>query len=274
MPYVLLTRSEQENLRLAEILKEHGISSISSPQVILQERADDFNISQYNSIIITSKYAAQIVSRKLKNHVSAYVVGEESAKILGKSPFIKVEHIYQNVSELAYSLINNDCKENIRPISKLAIGKEFLGDLERRNGVYLPVHEDSGTKSTIKSPSVVEFRKRSIVYLSGSHITKALPVDRFVIYDNIYTNEISANIIELIKAQQIKAVLVYSKKSALSLKSALICNNLASYIANIHFITLSKKIGLEFIDLGCKILYCNKPSEHEMITLLKKALYG
>ncbi|MCC2646236.1 MAG: hypothetical protein K0R02_301 [Rickettsiaceae bacterium] len=238
MPYVLLTRSEQENIRLAEILKEHGISSISSPQVILRERKEDFDISQYNSIIITSKYAAQIVCRKLKQHVSAYVVGEESAKILRENPYIKVEHIFQNVSELSYSLTNNDYKEDIRPLSKFASGD------------------------------------RSIVYLSGSHITKALPVDRIVIYDNIYTNEISANIIELIKAQQIKAVLVYSKKSALSLKSALICNNLTNYIANIHFITLSKKIGLEFIDLGCKILYCNKPSECEMITLLKKALYG
>jgi predicted Zn finger-like uncharacterized protein/RPE1 domain-containing protein len=51
---------------------------------------------------------------------------------------------------------------NIRPLSKLASVKGFEGESERRAAVYTEVHEDSSTEATRKSPTEVEFRKRSI----------------------------------------------------------------------------------------------------------------
>lgn len=47
-----------------------------------------------------------------------------------------------------------------RPISKLAIGEEFVGDTGHRTAAYFKVREDSSTESTSKLPPVVEFRER------------------------------------------------------------------------------------------------------------------
>ncbi|MGX6959927.1 MAG: ELM1/GtrOC1 family putative glycosyltransferase [Rickettsia endosymbiont of Pentastiridius leporinus] len=51
---------------------------------------------------------------------------------------------------------------DIRPLSKLAYGREFEGDTKRRTAAYKSVREDSSTGSTYKLPAEVEFQKRSI----------------------------------------------------------------------------------------------------------------
>jgi uroporphyrinogen-III synthase len=225
MQYVILTRSLRENTRLAKILKENGIESISCPQITLKEQDIDLSKLTYSNIIITSKFAAEIVAQKLSSPVKAYVVGEESALILSTNPAITVKKVYSKVSELEQGLRD-----------KLA--------------------------------------RDDFTYLSGNYVTKELPCQRLIIYNTTYTNYISHEAIKLIKAGKIKAVLIYSKRTAISFKETIICNNLTSYMVNIQLITLSKQIGLEFVDLGCKILYCNKPREVEMINLLKNAVYG
>ena len=53
--------------------------------------------------------------------------------------------------------------DNIGLLLKLAIDEEFVGDAERKTGVYLNVHEDLSTESTHKLPSIVEFGKKSII---------------------------------------------------------------------------------------------------------------
>jgi hypothetical protein len=57
--------------------------------------------------------------------------------------------------------INYTTKLKKRLLSKLARYVGFLEDEACRIGVYLPVHEDSSTESTTKSPLVVEFQKKA-----------------------------------------------------------------------------------------------------------------
>ena len=54
---------------------------------------------------------------------------------------------------------------HIRLLLKLATGEEFVGDAQRKTGMYSNVHEDPGTASTHKLPSVVEFTKKSIIFI-------------------------------------------------------------------------------------------------------------
>ncbi|HJD55880.1 MAG TPA: palindromic element RPE1 domain-containing protein [Rickettsia endosymbiont of Pyrocoelia pectoralis] len=52
-------------------------------------------------------------------------------------------------------------RNNDRPLSKLAYGREFEGDTEHSTAAYIDVREDASTGSLSQLPAEVEFGKRS-----------------------------------------------------------------------------------------------------------------
>jgi N6-L-threonylcarbamoyladenine synthase len=105
---------------------------------------------------------------------------------------------YQNVyEERSCPLFNDALTQNTKniPLSKLASDKGFLGNEARsRTGAYFPVHEDSSTESTTKSPSVVEFRKRSIILAiesSCDDTSAAIITDKKEILSNIVVSQLA-----------------------------------------------------------------------------------
>jgi uroporphyrinogen-III synthase len=101
MKHLILTRSVEENQRLSPLILEMGFNPISIPMI--SKQANIFHINEYSSfeyIIITSKFAAQIVASALSFEAKILVVGEESANILASNKFAQIFQVYENVSEI------------------------------------------------------------------------------------------------------------------------------------------------------------------------------
>lgn len=98
-------------------------------------------------------------------------------------------------------LINLNVKKHIRPFWKLASVGQFEGNLERKAGVYNKVHQDLSAELTCKSPTEVDFQKKSIIY-----------------QDNLYSAS-SEEIYEIIKYQTdltIKNILIVAHNPSIS----------------------------------------------------------
>lgn len=104
---VILTRIQEENSILAAKISILGFNPISSPMLSYEIIDSDFsNFSNYTDIIITSKFAAKIISRRYMNNVKAWVVGEESAALLQTNDHIDIMGVYKNVENMVLSLPN------------------------------------------------------------------------------------------------------------------------------------------------------------------------
>jgi uroporphyrinogen-III synthase len=101
MKHLILTRSAEENQRLSPLILEMGFYPISIPMISKQAYILDINeYSNFEYIIITSKFAAQIVASALSFEAKILVVGEESANILASNKFAQIFRIYESVSEI------------------------------------------------------------------------------------------------------------------------------------------------------------------------------
>lgn len=99
MKRILLTRSEEENNKIAEKLQ--GFELLSCPMLFYKDLPIDWDeFKAYSNVIITSKYAAKLVSEHYPFKVGVYVVGEESASILSANPRLKVVYVAENVDLL------------------------------------------------------------------------------------------------------------------------------------------------------------------------------
>jgi uroporphyrinogen-III synthase len=101
MPNVILTRTLEENKRLAPIISDMGFTPIYLPMLEQKDLGVDINLySEYEYLVVTSKFAAKIVSEKLAFEAKIYVVGKESARILSGNRFVEIVGVYKNISEL------------------------------------------------------------------------------------------------------------------------------------------------------------------------------
>lgn len=102
---VVITRSYEDNIILAQKITALNLHPVSSPMIAHKLIACDFaKFKLYQNLIITSKFAAQIVAERYLCNVDAYVVGEESAGILRKNNLVNIKKIYDNVEALSYEL--------------------------------------------------------------------------------------------------------------------------------------------------------------------------
>jgi uroporphyrinogen-III synthase len=99
MKRILLTRSEEENRKLASKLDNFEV--ISSPMIYYKDLPVDWQeFKRFSHLIITSKYAARLVSKHYPHKVSAYVVGEESANILNQNSNVTLGDVFDNIGDL------------------------------------------------------------------------------------------------------------------------------------------------------------------------------
>jgi uroporphyrinogen-III synthase len=108
MKYVLLTRSEENNKILSDILQNLSFSTYSFPMIKLEALQDKINFIKQNylgaTVIITSNFVANIIARQMSDmSFSAYCIGESSCLILKKSG-TKIISTYQNLSEMQKDL--------------------------------------------------------------------------------------------------------------------------------------------------------------------------
>ena len=122
---VIITRSYDENLILAEKIRGLGLNPILSPMLSHDSVSCDFTQFQdYTDVIITSKFAAHIISRNYPYNIDAWVVGEESAELLSHNDKINVRANYDSVSELIQAL--QDKKKKFLYLSGDNISQEIL----------------------------------------------------------------------------------------------------------------------------------------------------
>ena len=109
MGLVLLTRDANENAAMEALLEGKRILTYSFPLVELKATEFDWiSIGKYDSLIITSKFAAQIAARNITNQVLILVVGQESANILRANRAINVVKVFKNSADLC-----EDIKKNV-----------------------------------------------------------------------------------------------------------------------------------------------------------------
>lgn len=106
---ILLTRSHRENLLLENSLKPFSQFHIINLPIITHEVIDiDFaNLKTYSNFIITSKFAAELVSNHIQFQCNIFVVGEESANILKQNFNIRIVKTYFTVQDLILDLSNH-----------------------------------------------------------------------------------------------------------------------------------------------------------------------
>lgn len=100
MTHILLTRSAEENELTTQKINDVGFSSISLPMISYIDEKISEDLSDYHHIIVTSKYAAKIVSSYFDRKIECWAIGTESANILSQNPNITVTGIAKNVKEL------------------------------------------------------------------------------------------------------------------------------------------------------------------------------
>lgn len=130
MKYVLLTRSVKENTRLRLRLVKKGIPSLQLPLIRLT--CIPCEIKNHGLIIITSKFAAKIASRKIKHKASVLVVGQVSASILASNPYIKVLKIFDDVQKLKDFVDDLDASSRILYLSGSIIKTQMPSFVERQ----------------------------------------------------------------------------------------------------------------------------------------------
>ena len=108
---VIITRTDDENLILAQKIKVLGGKPICAPMLSHKVVVSDFvQFQNYTDIIVTSKFAARIISKAYPVTVDAWVVGEESGELLDCNRNINVRACYDSVLECIEALQNTQNK--------------------------------------------------------------------------------------------------------------------------------------------------------------------
>jgi len=122
---VIITRSHDENLILAQKVKELGLKPVLSPMLSHEAVLCDFTQFQnYTDIIITSKFASHIICKHYPYNVDAWVVGEESSELLSHNDKINVRANYDSVMELIEAL--RDTQKKFLYLSGNNISQDIL----------------------------------------------------------------------------------------------------------------------------------------------------
>lgn len=201
MKTILLTRSKEENSKLAAILKVPNFKIILCPLVKRTAVNFDINIlNKYSHIVITSSYAAKILADKQYSNfrnLNFWLVGETSANIL-RQVGGKIEYIAKNVEELI-SLFS----ERLFAHTLYLAGSEITRDLPQqidRLIIYNAAYTKKLTRTQIKHISI----HLDYILLYSQNCAKAL-LDLLVRYDllkkleNTVIVAISSKVAEIVK---------------------------------------------------------------------------
>lgn len=102
---VLLTRSEEDNLEIIRNLQPGVFKYICSPLVQYKSLQISDDIGNYSDIIITSKYAAKILTNYAKGLLlkkNIWLVGKSSAQMLQDT--FEIQYVAANIEELMKQL--------------------------------------------------------------------------------------------------------------------------------------------------------------------------
>jgi uroporphyrinogen-III synthase len=112
--------------------------------------------------------------------------------------------------------------------------------------------------------------KDELVYFSGNNISTEFGFgQRVIIYDAIYTKEISDEVVHRI-AKGVEYILLYSKNCADNLISLLSKHDLLQKVGNSVVISLSENIGSNIRKYFLDVIYPDEPDSEEMIKLLRQ----
>jgi uroporphyrinogen-III synthase len=242
MKRILLTRSEEENKKIAKRIE--GFEVLSCPMLFYKDLPIDWDeFKAYSNLIITSKYAAQLVSEHYPFEVDVYVVGEESAGILSANPRLKVVYVGKSAELLLSSLL----------------GEHKVIDAATQK----KMSELAGHKVWVASHSFAMTSNQTI-YLSGNHITTEFEdIKRKEIYRVDYPDSLNPEIFE----KPIDYVFIYSKNSCKNLIKLLEEHNLLQKIKNSVSIALSRALADQMRYYVSDVIYPDKPVAEDMINM-------
>lgn len=223
MRKVLLTRSSEENDILAQGVEDLGFQPVFCPMLTYEKRIMDFDsFKDVKNIIITSKYAAGIISEQFKSFANVYVVGANSAKIISKNPMLNIGYVGMDAMDVK-------------------------NHFER-----------------------LKMAKDDVIYFSGNNISTEFGFgQRVIIYDAIYTKELSDEVIHRI-SKNVEYILLYSKNCADNLISLMSKYNLLEKLGHSVAISLSENISANIKKYFLDVIYPYEPDAEEMIKLLKQ----
>lgn len=210
MTGILLTRSVAQNKKLLQILSQskNNWKIFQAPMLESKPLKINFNdFTQYNKIIITSKYAAEILQKNLSWKADIYIIGQESANLIKHNDNAQKIYIFKSVE-----LMQKYLKENIVTYNELIY---FSGNV---------ITKDISSKI-----------KRQIIY-QVDYITKINQETTQAINDNkinyilFYSLNSAKQFIKI--AQNNNLLLQLSKITAITLSNK-IGNYCKSYISNV-----------------------------------------
>lgn len=225
MASILLTRSAAENELTAQKLNKLGFSTISLPMISYIDEEISEDISKYNHIIVTSKYAATIIA-SFDRKIECWVVGAESANILAKNPNITITGIATNIKEL---------------LSIIAMVPEEEAEVFFGSSIYL-----SGDIITQELPS---FIKRCVIYKVlytdkvSKHQIESISSNK-IKYILVYSKNCAINLVRLIEKYDLFRYLQHSTVVAISKEVSSIFTN-----ANIKAIYSTKPVFEDMLKL-------------------------
>lgn len=108
-PKILSIRSVHHSEDMQISMSDLPVHLYEVPLLCYDVHHIDFRrLSRYTTLIITSKYAAALISRKYLFDVECMVVGEASAAILSHNPHIQVKAVFNDVDELKSALATQE----------------------------------------------------------------------------------------------------------------------------------------------------------------------
>ena len=273
MKRILLTRSEEENKKIAKELTAFEV--VSCPMLFYRKLDVDWQeFKDFSHLIITSKYAAKLVADNYLFKVTAYVVGEESAKLLEQNPNVTLERVFKNIGEL-FAPHPQGSEANSQDLM-IVVEEVCIHPSSRAfasKSVGAPGDKLSPLNKTLTLPHKVPMVGAMhlsqdygrTLYLSGNHITQEIEgVTRKEIYHTEYADSLDPNLFK----DPIDYVLIYSQNSANNLIKLLQDYNLLQKIKNSVTIALSEKLANQVGDYAAEMLYPDNPVADDMIKLL------
>ncbi|WP_341791077.1 uroporphyrinogen-III synthase [Rickettsia endosymbiont of Gonocerus acuteangulatus] len=204
MKSVLLTRSWEANLETTQEIGKY-FHYINCPVIKYKTLDFDINIlKNYSNIIITSKYAATIITEYELNH-NIWVVGNKSKQLLknkglkiayaGKNVDDLMQHFLADLYEQAIYLSSNEITKDLPDKIKRYIiyNVEYLNDLplsvvkELKNSVdFILLYSQNSAKTLLKLLSennLLEYLQNSLVIAISSKVANIVrPFFKNVVY--------------------------------------------------------------------------------------------
>lgn len=221
-PRILLVRSEAKNISLQTRIPSNITDIISIPIISYQNISVDFRrFSRHNTLIVTSNYAANLISTKWLFPVDCYVVGTASANLLARNPHIKIAGIFDNVTALEEKLQYDSSRPSLylrgnivtHALSSLAkekilyhtIYKSFFSADEYASlaqGIdYVVLYSEQSAKRLIlllKREGLLHILHKSVVIVISKKVARAIPYSQELI---IADRPSAAAIEELLRAK-------------------------------------------------------------------------